>query len=160
MISQDLAEALSRLSLLPVDWQGRAKLVSWLDTLSTMQASDELDESQARQLSFDLESAYNDFNKILHSSWEAQRRLVNCILSPEKTVSSYINSLPGPLVDYCSLTAVEIGAVNCQRFCKRYIGIAWNWNSCITFTPLVMSWSLVSNKVNTLRGSPQSLSYF
>ena len=90
MISQDLAEALSRLSLLPVDWQGRAKLVSWLDTLSTMQvlfhnhpeqhicltvhlsffsqASDELDESQARQLSFDLESAYNDFNKILHSS--------------------------------------------------------------------------------------------
>ena len=35
--SQDLAEALSRLSLLPVDWQGRAKLVSWLDTLSTMQ---------------------------------------------------------------------------------------------------------------------------
>ena len=37
MISQDLAEALSRLSLLPVDWQGRAKLVSWLDTLSTMQ---------------------------------------------------------------------------------------------------------------------------
>merc|ERR1711953_1570869 len=65
---KDLAEALSRLSLLPVDWQGRAKLVSWLDTLSTMQASDELDESQARQLSFDLESAYNDFNKILHSS--------------------------------------------------------------------------------------------
>ena len=37
IISQDLAEALSRLSLLPVDWQGRAKLVSWLDTLSTMQ---------------------------------------------------------------------------------------------------------------------------
>merc|ERR1711970_1363814 len=36
---KDLAEALSRLSLLPVDWQGRAKLVSWLDTLSTMQAS-------------------------------------------------------------------------------------------------------------------------
>ena len=35
--SQDLAEALSRLSLLPVDWQGRAKLVSWLDALSTMQ---------------------------------------------------------------------------------------------------------------------------
>merc|ERR1719228_1501835 len=52
---KDLAENLSRLSLLPVDWQGRAKLVSWLDTLSTMQASDELDESQARQLSFDLE---------------------------------------------------------------------------------------------------------
>ena len=41
---------------------------SWLELLSGMQASDELDETQARQLSFDLESAYNDFNKILHSS--------------------------------------------------------------------------------------------
>ena len=65
---KDLAESLSRLSLLPPEWGGRAKLVTWLDTLSTMQASDELDEAQARQLSFDLESAYNDFNKILHSS--------------------------------------------------------------------------------------------
>ena len=114
LLLQDLAEALSRLSLLPVDWQGRAKLVSWLDTLSTMQvtskirsigppverkdlkasalktmhrwlspvqASDELDESQARQLSFDLESAYNDFNKILHSSWEAHNLLtITCII--------------------------------------------------------------------------------
>ena len=35
---------------------------------NVLQASDELDEVQARQLSFDLESAYNDFNKILHSS--------------------------------------------------------------------------------------------
>jgi ESCRT-I complex subunit VPS28 len=34
----------------------------------SLQASDELDDAQARQLSFDLESAYNDFNKILHSS--------------------------------------------------------------------------------------------
>jgi len=65
---KDLVEGLGRLSLLPPDWQGRARLLTWLDTLGSMQASDELDESQARQLSFDLESAYNDFNKILHSS--------------------------------------------------------------------------------------------
>ena len=38
------------------------------DQIDVSQASDELDEVQARQLSFDLESAYNDFNKILHSS--------------------------------------------------------------------------------------------
>ena len=38
------------------------------DHFDVSQASDEMDEVQARQLSFDLESAYNDFNKILHSS--------------------------------------------------------------------------------------------
>jgi len=65
---KDLNESLSRLSLLPPDWTGRQKISTWLTTLSGMQASDELDESQARQLSFDLESSYNDFNKILHSS--------------------------------------------------------------------------------------------
>jgi len=65
---KDLNESLSRLSLLPADWTGKQKISNWLDTLSGMQASDELDESQARQLSFDLESSYNDFNKILHSS--------------------------------------------------------------------------------------------
>jgi ESCRT-I complex subunit VPS28 len=65
---KDLNESLSRLSLLPADWTGKQKISNWLDTLSGMQASDELDESQARQLSFDLESSYNDFNKILHAS--------------------------------------------------------------------------------------------
>ena len=84
---KDLGDNLGRLSLLPPGWSGRSKIVSWLEVLGTMQvlkkcfsnrsriyviyclqASDELDEVQARQLSFDLESAYNDFNKILHSS--------------------------------------------------------------------------------------------
>ena len=132
MISQDLAEALSRLSLLPVDWQGRAKLVSWLDTLSTMQvlfiilttslfleshqlsrplqASDELDESQARQLSFDLESAYNDFNKILHSSWTLSCHLFH--LCPRQSRPLILGWPPGNLDDkYWSRTATEIVAV-------------------------------------------------
>lgn len=65
---KDLSDNLNRLSLLPADWSNREKINSWLSTLSTMQASEELDESQARQLSFDLETAYNEFNKILHSS--------------------------------------------------------------------------------------------
>jgi len=65
---KDLADNLDRLSMLPPDWQSKQKINNWLNTLSGMQASEELNESQARQLSFDLETAYNDFNKILHSS--------------------------------------------------------------------------------------------
>lgn len=39
-----------------------------LTTLSSMSASDELDDNQVRQMLFDLESAYNAFNRFLHSS--------------------------------------------------------------------------------------------
>ena len=38
-----------------------------LTTLGGMQASDELSDTQARQMAFDLESAYNDFNRFLHN---------------------------------------------------------------------------------------------
>jgi len=65
---KDLSDNLGRLSLLPADWQSREKINTWLTTLSAMQASEELSEVQARQFSFDLETGYNDFNKILHSS--------------------------------------------------------------------------------------------
>lgn len=41
--------------------------LSRLQTLSGMSASDELDDSQVRQMLFDLESAYNAFNRFLHS---------------------------------------------------------------------------------------------
>lgn len=40
----------------------------WLAVLDSMQASDELSETQVRQLIFDLESSYNAFNKLLHNS--------------------------------------------------------------------------------------------
>lgn len=36
--------------------------------MSRMAASDELTESQVRQLIFDLESAYSGFNRLLHES--------------------------------------------------------------------------------------------
>lgn len=65
---KDLNDSLGRLSLLPPGWSGKNKISHWLDVLSGMQASDSLDDTQARQLSFDLESAYNDFNKVLHAS--------------------------------------------------------------------------------------------
>ena len=38
-----------------------------LQTLGNMQASDELDPSQIRQLSHELDSAYASFNNFLHS---------------------------------------------------------------------------------------------
>lgn len=63
---RDLMDTMNRLSLLPSDFEGKQKVSVWLTTLSGMQASDELSETQVRQLIFDLESSYNAFNKLLH----------------------------------------------------------------------------------------------
>lgn len=65
---RELSETMNRLSLIPADFEGRAKMNQWLQTMSSMAASDELNESQVRQLIFDLESSYNAFNRILHNS--------------------------------------------------------------------------------------------
>lgn len=64
---KDLVDNMNRLSLIPKDFEAKIKVESWLNTLSEMQASDELNESQVRQFLFDLESAYADFTKLLHS---------------------------------------------------------------------------------------------
>ncbi|KAK4805827.1 hypothetical protein QYF61_000433 [Mycteria americana] len=63
---RELMETMNRMSHLPPDFEGRQK-VNQLQTLSGMSASDELDDSQVRQMLFDLESAYNAFNRFLHS---------------------------------------------------------------------------------------------
>ncbi|KAK3602597.1 hypothetical protein CHS0354_034321 [Potamilus streckersoni] len=63
---KELNETMSRLSLLPPDFEGKEKVKQWLNTLSGMLASQELDDSQVRQLLFDLESSYNAFNRMLH----------------------------------------------------------------------------------------------
>ncbi|KAK7595186.1 hypothetical protein V9T40_001619 [Parthenolecanium corni] len=65
---RDLADTMNRLSLLPSDFEGKVKVEEWRTTLSAMQASDELTESQVRQLLFDLESSYNSFSNILHQA--------------------------------------------------------------------------------------------
>ncbi|XP_010278372.1 PREDICTED: vacuolar protein sorting-associated protein 28 homolog 2-like [Nelumbo nucifera] len=57
----DLSSSLNRLSILPPDFEGRAKMKEWIARLSKMGAADELTEQQARQLHFDLESSYNSF---------------------------------------------------------------------------------------------------
>uniref|UniRef100_A0A1L8DVQ3 Vacuolar protein sorting-associated protein 28 homolog n=1 Tax=Nyssomyia neivai TaxID=330878 RepID=A0A1L8DVQ3_9DIPT len=65
---RDLVDTMSRLSLIPENFEGRTKVSGWLSTLNEMQASDELSEAQVRQLLFDLESSYAAFNNLLHST--------------------------------------------------------------------------------------------
>lgn len=62
---RELLETMNRLSSLPADYEGREKIEKWLTKMQGMSAADELDESQVRQLLFDLESAYNAFNSQL-----------------------------------------------------------------------------------------------
>lgn len=63
---RELLETMNRLSLLPSDFEGKAKVSEWLQTLGAMQASDELTDTQVRQLLFDLDSALQSFNRTLH----------------------------------------------------------------------------------------------
>lgn len=64
---RDLVDTMNRLSLIPENFEGKEKVRSWLNTLNSMQAADELSESQVRQLLFDLESAFSAFNNLLHN---------------------------------------------------------------------------------------------
>lgn len=65
---KDLTDSMERMSTLPSGFEGKAQVDRWLGTLNGMAASDELDENQVRQMVFDMESAYNAFNKFLHDS--------------------------------------------------------------------------------------------
>ncbi|KAM9386129.1 LOW QUALITY PROTEIN: vacuolar protein sorting-associated protein 28 homolog [Pholidichthys leucotaenia] len=69
-IQPDLRELMEtiRKSNMPPTQRLKTTVNLWLTTLSSMSASDELDDNQVRQMLFDLESAYNAFNRFLHSS--------------------------------------------------------------------------------------------
>ncbi len=62
---KDLYETISRMSSLPSNFEGRQKVQKWLEVLKAMQASDEITTDQSRQMLFDFESAYNDFNRFV-----------------------------------------------------------------------------------------------
>ena len=62
---KELHETMVRMSSLPAAFEGRLKVKKWLENLNAMSAADELSEDQVRQMLFDLESAYNDFNRFL-----------------------------------------------------------------------------------------------
>jgi len=45
---KDLSDSLSRLSILPPDFEGKEKVGKWYKTLSEMQAADNITDNQAR----------------------------------------------------------------------------------------------------------------
>ncbi|KAI6782365.1 uncharacterized protein J7T54_008451 [Emericellopsis cladophorae] len=47
------------------DFDNRGKIVQWLITLNQMKATEELSESQARELEMDIQQAYNGFRSTL-----------------------------------------------------------------------------------------------
>ena len=61
----DNFQYLQQLSILPDDFEGKEKVGKWLKTLNQMEAGDEIDKDQARQMAFDLESSYAAFNSVL-----------------------------------------------------------------------------------------------
>mmetsp|Transcript_17221 Transcript_17221/g.58473 ORF Transcript_17221/g.58473 Transcript_17221/m.58473 type:complete len:242 (-) Transcript_17221:47-772(-) len=63
----DLMASLTRVAGLPQDFEGLAKMRHWLEVLNKMRAADEVDEDQARQLAFDLESSYTAFHRWLQA---------------------------------------------------------------------------------------------
>ncbi len=61
----DLMQALNKIPSLPPDFEGKTKTRDWLIALNRMKASDELEESQVRQLLFDLEQSHSAFHRSL-----------------------------------------------------------------------------------------------
>ncbi|KAI3658280.1 hypothetical protein MP638_000371 [Amoeboaphelidium occidentale] len=59
----DLIQSLNR--VVSGDFEGKTKIRNWLVTLNKMKASEEIDDEQARQLMFDLETAHNEFYRSL-----------------------------------------------------------------------------------------------
>lgn len=56
-----LLESLNKISKLPSDYSAKVKMQEWLDTLAKMRADENLDDSQARQLTFDIQTELTNF---------------------------------------------------------------------------------------------------
>ncbi|KXJ29064.1 vacuolar protein sorting-associated protein 28 homolog [Exaiptasia diaphana] len=65
---RDLMDTMNSMSNLPDDFEGKDKVNTWYMTLNGMKASDELTDEQVRQMLYDLEQAYNAFNRTLQHS--------------------------------------------------------------------------------------------
>mmetsp|Transcript_105983 Transcript_105983/g.129271 ORF Transcript_105983/g.129271 Transcript_105983/m.129271 type:complete len:214 (+) Transcript_105983:87-728(+) len=65
---KDLMESINKVISLPPDHPSKKKVQEWLIILNKMKASDELDDDQIRQMTFDLENAYAEFVKFLQGS--------------------------------------------------------------------------------------------
>ena len=70
MVSKDtlhpiLVETIQAVNKVTSEFQGKEKIVQWLITLNQMRAVEELNEEQAREFQFDMESAYYGFKRTL-----------------------------------------------------------------------------------------------
>lgn len=61
----DIVSNLSKVSRVPVEFEGKSKMLDWLTRMNSMSASDSLDETQTRQLLHDLDKAYAAFHRSL-----------------------------------------------------------------------------------------------
>jgi len=61
----DVMSSITKVPNLPKDFEGLDKLKEWLETLNKMRATDEIDDDQARQLTFDLDMIYGAFHRWL-----------------------------------------------------------------------------------------------
>lgn len=66
----DVMNSITKVPELPNEFPGLAKVQHWLKVLNDMRAADEIDDDQARQLVFDLESLYGSFMHWLKSKKE------------------------------------------------------------------------------------------
>ncbi len=64
----DLNDSINSLSMLPDDYEGKAKISKWLATLRDMEAHEEITDEQCRQMIFDLQRSYDALNKVLQQS--------------------------------------------------------------------------------------------
>tara|TARA_B110000459_G_scaffold188685_1_gene222076 strand:- start:1316 stop:1942 length:627 start_codon:yes stop_codon:yes gene_type:complete len=61
----DLHSSLYKVNQLPADFPGKNMVLTWLEKLEKMRASDELSDDETRQLLFDVENSYNAFMQLL-----------------------------------------------------------------------------------------------
>lgn len=70
MVSKDtlhpiLVETIQAVNKVTAEFKGKEKIVQWLITLNQMRAAQELNDDQAREFQFDMESAYYGFKAAL-----------------------------------------------------------------------------------------------
>ena len=64
---RDVENALKSYPSLPAGYQGLSMVSTWVNKMSSMKASDSLEEEEARQLKFELEGAMQRFNDVVLS---------------------------------------------------------------------------------------------
>lgn len=62
---KELYETMGRLAMLPKTYEGPARVKLWIERLTKMGASDQLDDSEHRQMTFDMDTSLSEFNKVL-----------------------------------------------------------------------------------------------